>query len=105
MDIETVYLSLKHIWLCQLEKMHNLKVKSYVLLNRLIEDSGLRWQPLSSEGLFQTGKGEARMYTSFCWNQKTKQNKKTTKQKHVVEHQKITANHKNPQTSLFLIGV
>ena len=67
--------------------MHNLKVASYVLFGDLTEDCSLGGGSLSdsSEELLQRGEGGARIY-SFCWEKK--------KQKHAVEHQKITANHR-----------
>ena len=64
--------------------MHNLKVDNYVLFSGHIEDLSLGDSLSdSSEGLFQRGKGEVRIYRSS--------NKQTNKN-HVVEHQKITTN-------------
>ena len=47
-------------------------------------------QPLNSEEQFQNGKGGARICRNFCW-----------KNKHVVKHQKITANHTQNDYSAF----
>ena len=47
--------------------MHNLKVKNYVLFRGLSEDIRLEESPSDgSEVLFQKGKGETRIYRSFC---------------------------------------
>ena len=71
--------------------MHNVKVMSYILFEDFTE---YYKQPLRKLwGTVPRSKGEARIYRSFCW-----------KQKHVVEHQKMTANHKN-QTSQVIILV
>ena len=71
--------------------MHNLKAENYVSF----EDLSPRYSLSdSSQGLFQRVKGGARIYRSFA-EKKTKQNKK-----HIVEHQRITANNlKNPDIS------
>ena len=49
--------------------MHNLKVRNYVLFGGHAEDFS-PGDSLSnaSEGLFQRGKGGARIYKSFCKN-------------------------------------
>ena len=49
------------------EKMHNLKVKNYVLFVDKTEDFSLKDSLLdSSEGLLWRDKGGARIYRSFC---------------------------------------
>ena len=58
--------------------MHNLKVENYVLFSRHAEDLSLRDSLLdSSEGLFQRGKGRARIYIGVFANQN--QEKQTNK--------------------------
>ena len=46
-----------------------------------------------SEEVFQRGKRGARIYRSFCWGWGG------TCKKHVVEHEKITVNHKKTHIS------
>jgi len=64
--------------------MHNLNVENYILFRTLLrtiaQEGSLSY---SSEGLFQRGKGGARLYKSICC-------KKKKKKTHVVKHQKIT---------------
>ena len=53
--------------MCQLKKMCSLKFENYVLFSGLTED--LSWGYSlsdSSKGLFQRGKGGARVYRTFC---------------------------------------
>ena len=77
------------------KKRYNLK--SYVLFRDISEDYRLGGSlSHSSEELFQRGKGRARIY-SFCWEK--------TKNKHVAEHQKITANHKKTRHVRLMILV
>ena len=65
--------------------MHNLNGENYILFRTLLrtiaQEGSLSY---SSEGLFQRGKGGARLYKSICL-------KKKKKKTHVVEHQKISA--------------
>ena len=60
--------------------MHNLNVENYILFRTLLrtiaQEGSLSY---SSEGLFQRGKGGARLYKSICC--KKKKTKKKTKQK------------------------
>ena len=65
------------------KKIHNLKVENYVLFGGLMEN----YSSQIALRNFKRSKEAASMYRSFCW-----------KNKHVVEHQKMTANHKK-QTS------
>ena len=56
----------------------------------------------SSEELPWKGKGGARIHSRVCCKDKNntkRSRKKQTKKTHTVKHQKITANHKKPQTS------
>ena len=46
--------------------MHNIKVENYVLFGGLAEDLSPGDSLSASEGLFQRGNGEARIYRSFC---------------------------------------
>lgn len=72
--------------------MHILNVENSVLFGGLTEDFSLGCCLSGiSEESFQIGKRGARIYRSSCW-EKNQPNKK--RKKHVVEHQKITVNHK-----------
>ena len=61
------YLSSSYEHSCWLKKIARIKVESYILFGRFTEDYSSGQQPLSSEWLFSTGKGGARVYRSFCW--------------------------------------
>ena len=73
--------------------MYNLKVMNYVLLGNFTQDYSLGNSfSDDSERLFQRGRGGGRIYKSFL-----------LKKKYIVEHQKITANHRNRHLKLMIL--
>ena len=66
---------------------------NYVLLGNFTQDYSLGNSfSDDSERLFQRGRGGGRIYKSFL-----------LKKKYIVEHQKITANHRNRHLKLMIL--
>ena len=76
--------------LCQLKKMHNLKVENYLLFGTLLKT--IAREPASHRALRNSSR-EIREEPIYRAVLAVKQ------QQHIVEHQKITANHKNTPLS------